>query len=251
EATMLARYEGSYTASTLVVMGDRSGFAWQEPPVFNYIDSLVDEKLKQVKVLPSDLCTDAEFVRRVYFDLTGLPPQPDEVRSFLADPRHSHVKRNALIDRLIGSPEYVEYWTNKCADLLQVNRKFLGEKGSLALRNWIRQALASNMPYDKFVHEILTASGSTLENPPAAYYKVLREPGPAMENTTQLFLAVRFNCNKCHDHPFERWTQDQYYHLAAYFAQVGRKDDPTFKNQKIGGTNVEKATSLVEIIYDQ
>jgi hypothetical protein len=251
EATMLARYEGSYTASTLVVMGDRSGFAWQEPPVFNYIDSLVDEKLKQVKVLPSDLCTDAEFVRRVYFDLTGLPPQPDEVRSFLADPRHSHVKRNALIDRLIGSPEYVEYWTNKWADLLQVNRKFLGEKGSLALRNWIRQALASNMPYDKFVHEILTASGSTLENPPAAYYKVLREPGPAMENTTQLFLAVRFNCNKCHDHPFERWTQDQYYHLAAYFAQVGRKDDPTFKNQKIGGTNVEKATSLVEIIYDQ
>src|SRR5947209_5261946 len=107
------------------------------------------------------------------------------------------------------------------------------------------------MPYDKFAHTILTASGSTLENPPAAYYKVLRDPELAMENTTQLFLAVRFNCNKCHDHPFERWTQDQYYHLASYFAQVGRKDDPSSKNQKVGGSNVEAALSLVEIIYDR
>src|SRR5947209_15212166 len=106
------------------------------------------------------------------------------------------------------------------------------------------------MPYDKFAHTILTASGSTLENPPAAYYKVLRDPELAMENTTQLFLAVRFNCNKCHDHPFERWTQDQYYHLAAYFSQVGRKDDPKFKNQKVGGNDVMGATPLVEIIDD-
>ena len=95
------------------------------------------------------------------------------------------------------------------------------------------------MPYDKFVYDILTASGSNLENPPAAYYKILRDPDAAMENTTQLFLAVRFNCNKCHDHPFERWTQDQYYHLAAFFAQVGRTEDPKFKGQKLGGTAVE------------
>jgi hypothetical protein len=251
EATMLARYEGSYTATTLIVMGDRSEFAWQEAPRYNYIDTLVDEKLKQVRVLPSPLCNDAEFIRRVYFDLTGLPPQPNEVRAFLSDSRPTKVKRDELIDKLVGSAEYVEYWTNKWADLLQVNRKYLGEKGALTFRNWIRQAVASNMPYDKFVHAILIGSGSTLENPPAAYYKVLREPGLTMENTTQLFLAVRFNCNKCHDHPFERWTQDQYYQLASFFAQVGRKEDPKFKGQKIAGTNVESATPLVEIVYDQ
>jgi hypothetical protein len=251
EATMLARYEGAYAASTLVVMGDRSGFQWKDVPEYNYIDTLVDEKLKEVKILPSGICTDAEFIRRVYIDLTGLPPQPGEVRAFLADARPTRVKRDALVDRLVGSAEYVEYWTNKWADLLQVNRKYLGEKGALALRNWIRHTVSTNMPYDKFVHMILTASGSTLENPPAAYYKVLRDPGLMMENTTQLFLAVRFNCNKCHDHPFERWTQDQYYSLSAFFSQVARKTDPHFKNQKIGGTDVEGATALVEIVYDQ
>src|SRR4029077_8317058 len=104
---------------------------------------------------------------------------------------------------------------------------------------------------DKFAHTVLTASGSNMENPPAAYYKILRDPDAAMENTTHLFLAVRFNCNKCHDHPFERWTQDQYYHLAAYFAQVGRREDPKFKGQKIGGNDVEGAKPLVEIIYDE
>src|SRR5262249_36452167 len=214
-ATMLARYEGAYTATTLIVMGDRSGFAWQEAPEHNYIDTLVDEKLKQVKILPSGLCDDAEFLRRVYLDLTGLPPAPHELRAFLADHRPPRIKREEVIDRLVGNSDYVEYWTNKWADLLQVNRKFLGEKGAMALRGWIQQAIATNMPYDQFVHTILTASGSTLENPPASYFKILREPQGAMENTTQLFLAVRFNCNKCHDHPFERWTQDQYYHLAA------------------------------------
>jgi mono/diheme cytochrome c family protein len=251
EATMLARYEGAYTATTMVVMGDRNGFSWKDVPEFNTIDKLVDEKLKRVKVQPSGLCTDADFIRRVYFDLTGLPPLPKEVRDFLADTRPTGVKRNELVDRLIGSPDFVEYWTNKWADLLQVNRKYLGEKGALALRNWIRQAVASNMPYDQFVNAVLTASGSTLENPPAAYYKILRDPGAAMENTTQLFLAIRFNCNKCHDHPFERWTQDQYYQLSAYFSQIHRKDEPSYKNQKVGGTDVEAATSLVEIVYDQ
>jgi hypothetical protein len=251
EATMLARYEGAYTAATLIVMGDRSGFVWQDAPEYNYLDTLVDAKLKQVKVLPSGLCTDAEFIRRIYLDLTGLPPQPDDVRAFLADDRSTKIKRDELIDKLVGSAEYIEYWTNKWADLLQVNRKYLGEKGALSFRNWIRQAVASNMPYDQLVHAILIGSGSTREHPPAAYYKILREPGLAMENTTQLFLAVRFNCNKCHDHPFERWTQDQYYQLASFFAQVGRKEDPKFKGQKIGGTNVEGATPLVEIVYDK
>jgi hypothetical protein len=250
EATMLARFEGAYAASTFIVMGDRSGFAWKDVPEYSWIDQLVDEKLKEVKIQAGDLCTDAEFIRRVYLDLTGLPPAPDQVRAFLADGRPSREKRDELVDRLLGGPEFVEQWTNKWADLLQVNRKFLGEEGARALRQWIRDAVADNMPYDKFVYTILTASGSNVANPPAAYYKVLRDPDAAMENTTQLFLAIRFNCNKCHDHPFERWTQDQYYHLAAYFAQVDRLRDPKYGNQNIGGTDVEGAKPLVEIIKD-
>lgn len=226
EAAVLARFEGSYAATRIIVMGDRSGYAWQETPENNYIDTLVYEKLRRVKVLPSGLCSDAEFIRRVSLDLTGLPPTPQEVYAFLADARDTRTKRDELVDRLIGSTDYVEHWTNKWADLLTVNRNFLSEKGAWALREWIRQAIASNMPYDKFAHTVLTGSGSTFENPAAAYMRVLREPGPAVENSTQLFLAVRFNCNKCHDHPFERWTQNQYYQLAAYFAQVGRKPGP-------------------------
>jgi hypothetical protein len=250
EATMLARFEGSYAASTLIVMGDRKGFAWQETPTYNRIDELVYDKLKRVKVLPSGVCDDADFVRRVYLDLTGLPPQPDEVRAFLADASDSRAKRAALVDRLIGNQAYVEHWSNKWADLLQVNRKFLGDKGAAALRGWIRQAVASNLRYDEFVKAILTTNGSTLEQPASAYFKVLRDAENAMENTTHLFLAIRFNCNKCHDHPFERWTQDQYYQLSSYFTQVMRKEDPNFRGQKFGGSAVEGAQSAVEIITD-
>src|SRR6266446_6556843 len=127
EATMLARYEGVYDATTLVVMGDRNGFAWQDVPEFNFIDALVDEKLKQVKILPSSLCSDEEFIRRVYIDLVGLPPRADEIKAFVADTRPGQLKRNELVDRLIASPDFVEQWTNKWADLLEVNHKFLSE----------------------------------------------------------------------------------------------------------------------------
>jgi hypothetical protein len=250
EATMLARYEGAYAASTVVILGDRAGFVWEQRPVQNWIDELVDRKLRQVMVQASPLCTDEEFVRRVYLDLTGLPPEPEDVRGFLADARPSPQKRDALIDRLVGSDAFVEHWTNKWADLLQVNRKFLGDVGASSFRGWIRNALATNQPYDKFAFDILTASGSNVANPPASYFKVLRSPDAVMENTTQLFLAVRFNCNKCHDHPFERWTQDNYYTLAAYFAQVRLAEDPAYKGQRIGGTAVEGAKSLVEVISD-
>src|SRR5262249_37860873 len=219
-------------------------------PEHSGIDTLGTEKLRAVKVQAADTCTDGEFIRRVTLDLTGLPPEPAAVRAFIADDRPTKVKRDELIDKLVGSPEYVEHWTNKWADLLQVNRKFLGEPGAKALRAYTREATASNKPYETSVHETLPAPGSNVENPPASYYKILRDPGSAMENTTQLFLAIRFNCNKCHDHPFERWTQDQYYQLSAYFAQVARAEDPKFKGQKVGGTAVEGAMPLVEIITD-
>src|SRR4029453_2508697 len=139
----------------------------------------------------------------------GLPPSSDAVKVFLADKRESRVKREALIDQLIGSLEFVDYWTNKWADLLQVNRKFLAPEGAAAFRQWIRTEVEKNTPYDQFVRKVLTAKGSNKDNPAASYFKILRDPASMMENTTHLFLAVRFNCTKCHDHPFERWTQDQ------------------------------------------
>ncbi len=250
EATMLARYEGAYAASTVVIMGDRSGFAWEPRPVHNYIDELVDAKLKKVRVQASELADDATFLRRVYLDLTGLPPTSEEVIAFTSDKRDSRAKRNEVIEKLVGGEAYVEHWSNKWADMLMVNRKFLGDVGANAFRKWIYEQVATNKPYDKFAFEILTASGSNVENPPAAYFKTLRTADAVMENTTQLFLGVRFNCNKCHDHPFEKWTQDQYYGMAAFFAQVGRQPDPKFKGQNIGGTAVEGAKPLVEIITD-
>ena len=202
-------------------MGDRTGFVWTDPPAFSKIDELVAAKWKRMKILPSGLCSDADFIRRVSLDLTGLPPTADDVRNFLADRRDLRLKRDELVDRHIGSPDFVDYWTNKWADLLQVNRKYLDVEGSAAFRNWIRTQVSANLPYDKFVKTILTATGSNRENPAAAYFKVLRDPAATMENTTQLFLAVRFNCNKCHDHPFERWTQDQYYQTAAFLHRWG------------------------------
>ncbi|MEC8306114.1 MAG: DUF1549 domain-containing protein, partial [Planctomycetota bacterium] len=159
EAPVLVRYEGAYAATTLTVMGDRSGFAWQDVVSHNYIDDKIYDKLQRVKVLPSELCSDDEFIRRLYLDLTGLPPDSNQVRDFLADPRDTQTKREELIDTLIGSRAYVEYWTNKWADLLQVNRKFLGESGAIALRNWIHDSIATNKPYNKFAREVLTASG--------------------------------------------------------------------------------------------
>jgi hypothetical protein len=251
ETAILARYEGAYAATTLFVMGQRDAFVWQEAPVQNQIDELVDEKLKQIKTLPSGLCTDEEFVRRLYLDLTGVPPTADQMREFLADTRPSREKRDALVDQLIGSEAYVDYRTNKWADLLQVNGKFLGREGAAKFREWIRTRVDENMPYDEFSRQILTAAGTNRENPAASYFKILREPAELMENTTHLFLAVRFNCNKCHDHPFERWTQDQYYEMAAYFARVGLKQDPEGGDRRIGGTAVEDAKPLYEVVYEK
>jgi hypothetical protein len=250
ESAIMARYEGAYAAATVIVMGKRDGFAWKAPPTHNWIDELVDEKLQAVKVLPSGLCTDGEFLRRAYIDLTGTLPPVEAARAFLDDPTPSKQKREKLIDALIGSDDFVEHWTNKWADLLQVNRKFLGESGARAFREHIKKAVAENKPYDQLVRDILTASGPTIDKPAAAYYKVLRTPDAVMENTTQLFLGVRFNCNKCHDHPFERWTQDQYYQLAAYFARVTRSEDPRYKGQRLPGTDVEGGKPLVEVISD-
>ena len=174
----------------------------------------------------------------------------DASHEFLSDKTPSRQKRDTLIDQLIGNEAYIDYWTNKWADLLQVNRKFLGPEGAKLFRGWIHDEVKANTPYDAFCRKILTATGSNKANPPASYYKILRTPEDTMENTTHLFLAVRFNCNKCHDHPFERWTQDQYYEMAAYFSQVELKKDPAAGDKQIGKTAVEAGKPLFELISD-
>ncbi|QDV14554.1 WD domain, G-beta repeat [Rosistilla oblonga] len=251
EAAILARFEGAYAATTLTVMGNRDDFVWEQPETWGRIDELVAEKWQRMKIQPSGLCSDEEFVRRIHLDLTGLPPTADQVLAFTGSELPSREKRQQLVDQLIGNDDFVEYWSNKWADLLQVNRKFLGAEGAKLFRDWIQQRVRDNMPYDQFVREIVASSGSNKENPAASYYKILRTPEDTMENTTHLFLGVRFNCNKCHDHPFERWTQDQYYQTSAYFARFALKADPAAGKAKIGGTAVEGAKPLYEVVYEK
>jgi len=223
EAAILIRYEGLYAANQVTVMGDRTGFQWVETAEYNFIDQHIDAKLKKMRILPSEVCTDAEFLRRVYLDITGLPPRLEKLRAFLDDKGSSQEKRAKVVDELLGSKEYVERWANKWADLLQCNSENLGQKGVWVFRQWIERQVADNVPYDKMVRSLLTAQGSCYENPAVNYLRVLREPGKITEDVSQTFLGVRFNCNKCHDHPFEKWTQSQYYQFGAYFAQVSIK----------------------------
>lgn len=223
EAAILVRYEGNYATQELRVMGDRSDYQWADPGEYNYIDRHVNEKLRKMKILPSELCTDAEFIRRASLDLAGLPPTAEQVRLFLADATPSKVKRAKLVDELIGSPEYIEFWSNKWADLLQSSSENLGAKAVWQYRDWIKKAVAQNRPYDQFVREVLLADGSSYQNPAANYYRVLREPGKIAEDVSQTFLGVRFNCNKCHDHPFEQWTQNQYFEFSAFFGHLAFK----------------------------
>jgi hypothetical protein len=242
EASLLVRYEGNYAALPLTVIGDRTGYQWTQLPRFNYVDKFIDAKLQKIKAVPSPICDDAAFLRRVAIDLVGLPPTANQVRTFLKDPTPSQVKRTRLVDALLRSPEFDERWTNKWADLLNVNSKFLGDRGAVKFRLWLQNSIAQNKPYDQFVRELITASGDAYENPAANFYRVNNDTSKATENVTQLFLGVRFSCNKCHDHPFERWTQNQYYQFGAFFARVGRKSGRT-------GTEVVFAQENGEVLH--
>src|SRR6266849_7875984 len=221
QATLLVRYQGKFGAIPVTVLNPKPGFIWKPLPQHNYIDRLVDAKLERLKIQPSPVTDDATFFRRLSLDLTGRLPSPESVRAVLDDPTPSRVKRAKTIDKLIASPEYVDHWTVKWGDLLQSSRKYLGEKGAYEFQQWIRDAIASNRPYNKIVRELLTARGSSYDNPAANYFRVTREAKPAMEKTTQVFLGVRMVCAQCHDHPFERWTQNQYYQMSAFFSAVG------------------------------
>ena len=226
EAAALVRFEGNYAAAPISILGNRDGYQWAPQPEHNYIDTLVNGKLQRMKILPSAAADDAEFLRRISLDISGVPPTSEEVLAFAADLTDPVAKRAAMVDKLLSSPMYVEHWTLKWSDLLLNRRKTVTERGVWAFRNWIRQSVAGNKPFDQFAKELITANGSAYENPAANYFRIAREPKLVMENMTQVFLGTRFNCNQCHDHPFERWTQRQYYELSAYFADVGRRPLP-------------------------
>ncbi|MBY0526044.1 MAG: DUF1553 domain-containing protein [Gemmataceae bacterium] len=227
DSAILIRYEGQFAVNPVSVLIPNPNYKWTNPPTNNYVDTLVYQKLQRIQVTPSDLCSDSDFLRRIYLDFLGIPPTPEEVQAFLADKRETQLKRREVIDKLLDRPEYVDFWTMRLADLMQVNRKYLGEKGVWSFRDWIGKQVESDRPWNETAHDLLTGVGSTVDAPNSAFFRIAREPGQAVENTTHLFLGIRFNCNKCHDHPFERWTWNDYYHLAAYFSQVGIRKSTT------------------------
>jgi hypothetical protein len=225
EVAILCRYLDILQTVRLTYLEPREGFVWQDVPASNYVDQHVFAKLKMLSIPPSDLCTDQEFIRRASLDLCAVLPTPEEVNAFTVDTAAD--KRAKLIDRLLARPEYADFWTLKWADVLRNDRKTVQVKGTHVYQRWLHEHIAADTPFDEVVRELLTANGSTFANPPANYYRVAREPTVLAESTAQLFFGVRMQCAKCHNHPFERWTQDDYYSLAAFFARVGHKKDPS------------------------
>jgi hypothetical protein len=188
----------------------------------NFIDELVVEKLKSLNLAPSPRCQDSEFIRRAFLDTIGVLPAPEEASAFIAD--KSAGKRDQLVDTLLGRPEFVDYWSYKWSDLLLVSSKTLKTPAMWSYYNWIRQNVAANTPWDKFVRDIVLAQGSTLENGAGNFYTLHDDPRLMAETTTQAFLGMSINCAKCHNHPMEKWTNNQYYQMANLFARVRAKN---------------------------
>lgn len=192
----------------------------------NFVDEHLIAKWKDLGLSPSALCSDQEFYRRIHLDALGTLPSPAEIRAFLAD--NSPDKRNRAIEHVLSRPEFVDFWTLKWGDLLRVNRTQLNEKGMWSFDNWIRAALRENKPVDEFVRDIITAEGSTFTDGPANFYRVGANATDWSESASQLFLGVRLQCAKCHHHPWEKWSQDDYYGMAAFFVRLGTKNSREF-----------------------
>ena len=192
------------------------------PPVKNFIDQHVFANLKQIGIPPSPICDDSTFLRRVSRDLGGRLPTMEETKAFLADKAPD--KRDRAIESLINSPDYADYFANKWTALLKNQRTEAADiTANFAFHAWMRDNLLANTPYDQLVRQILASTGTIVSNPPVAWYKRVKEPTTQVEDVAQLFLGVRMQCAQCHHHPFERWTQAEYYHMAAFFSQIGRK----------------------------
>lgn len=197
------------------------GFQWQAPTPANYVDETVFAKLKLLQYQPSETCSDAEFLRRVFVDVTGLLPKVEETIAFLADT--SPNKRAAIIDDLLARPAFARFWAFKWGDLLRISPTTLKEAGTHKYNAWIIKAWQENLPYDAFARTLLTAQGSSLDNPPANFFRTTTNTSEATEMAAQIFLGSRVQCAKCHNHPFEKWTQDNYYGLGAFFERIQRK----------------------------
>jgi hypothetical protein len=239
ETTVLVRYLNCQEPVRLAFVPERPGFKTNKDAVNNYIDEHIFARLHTLRMNPSGLCSDEVFVRRAYLDLLGILPMADEARAFVAadvspwaerkaiqptdSRRQLQAKRARLVDQLLERPEFADFWALKWADLLRVEAHSLDQKGVQNFHHWIRQSIAENKPLDQFVRELLTARGSTYSSPAANYYRPQRDPAARGRAAAQVFLGTRLQCAECHNHPSDRWTQDDYYDWAGLFAGVNYK----------------------------
>jgi hypothetical protein len=224
EATVMAAYLGAIDVFRAQVPQAGQGGTSARPPVYNFIDPLVDDKLRKLNIAPSGLCSDSDFLRRVFLDVIGTLPTADEARAFLLDPRAD--KRQRLVDSLLERPEYADYWSLKWADLLRVDRNVLSHKGAYQFYRWIHDSFAANRRFDQFAREALTPEGPARDAPAARLYQVVPDPGDMASTVSQVFLGVRIECAKCHHHPYDRWSQSDFYGMQAHFTQVAFKQSP-------------------------
>ncbi len=223
----MARFGTFTVGSQFIVLPKGFQFTYPSVPAFNYIDTFVDAKLKKLRIPPSGLCTDEEFLRRVYIDVIGMLPTVEEYDRFMKS--NAPNKRELLVDELLGRKEFVELWVMKWAELLQIrSSNNVSYKAMLLYYNWLQDKLSRNVPMDQMVQELLSAKGGTFKNAATNYYQNETDTLKVAENVAQVFMGMRIQCSQCHNHPFDRWTQDDYYGFAAFFSQVGRKgtDDP-------------------------
>ena len=218
EAAILVRYLDRQATVRVAFVPARPGFTWQPVPENNFVDRHVFARLRTLRMHPSALAPDHVFLRRAYLDAIGVLPTVAETRRFLADPRDD--RRGRLIEELLKRPEFADFWALKWSDLLRNEEKVLDAKGVRLFHQWIRESIADGKPLNEFARELLAGQGSTYSHPAANYYRALRDPQTRAETTAQVFLGIRLQCARCHNHPFDVWKQDDYHSLAAFFARV-------------------------------
>jgi hypothetical protein len=222
EAFIMARFATHTVGAQFIVLPKNLQFSYPNEEPTNYVDELVAAKLKKLRIAPSDICGDETFLRRIYLDLTGTMPSIEEAERFLADADPG--KRDRLIDELINRKEFTELWVNYWAEWLMVRTSVqMSYKSMLLYYNWLQQQVANNVPMDRMVQDLLSGSGGTFKVPQTNYYQIETDTLKVAENVAQVFMGMRIQCAQCHNHPFDRWTQDDYYHFAAFFSQIGRK----------------------------
>ncbi len=227
EAFVMARFATFTVGSQVIVLPKGLQFSFPQVEERNYIDTFVNAKLKKLRIEPSGLCNDETFLRRVYLDVIGVLPTVEEYQRFMANPVAN--KRELLVDELLGRKEFAELWVMKWAELLQIrSSNQVSYKAMLLYYNWLQDKIARNVPVNEWVQELLGANGGTFKNPATNYYQNETDVLKVSENVAQVFMGMRIQCAQCHNHPFDRWTQDDYYSFAAFFSQIGRKgtDDP-------------------------